>query len=203
MEAIHKKAMDLVRRFADDFVVQPYRCYTEHGLHALFFAELFTLLAPEERYFSVRGRAVGCIQKEYPTATKLGRSKRQHWDIAVLDSSVGAYMSESKLEEIPLVAVFEFGLNEAVDHLKNDLDRLLHSEARVENAVAVHLQRIGDRVNRFSDRDFSPSSARIVDLDRVVEISAQYEQATIIFANTDSTRGTKDGAWEVRGGNVQ
>jgi hypothetical protein len=68
--------------FCRDFLSRPYLCYTEHGLHALFFSRLYDALPSEERYTYCNDRQLCVLQKEYPTATKLGKSKRQHWDIS-------------------------------------------------------------------------------------------------------------------------
>jgi hypothetical protein len=35
-------------------------------------------------YADVGGREMCVIQKEYPTQDSIGRSRRQHWDVAVI-----------------------------------------------------------------------------------------------------------------------
>ena len=66
--------------FCKEFVEHPYLCYTEHGLHALFFARLYAALPPDERYLEFAGKRVSVVQKEYPTHHHLDRPRRQNWD---------------------------------------------------------------------------------------------------------------------------
>ena len=75
-------------KFCKDFVEHPYRCYTEHGLHALFYTKLYNALPEPALYRDVGGREMCVIQKEYPTHDSIGRSRRQHWDIAVIKTPV-------------------------------------------------------------------------------------------------------------------
>src|SRR3954447_26664882 len=70
--------------FCNVTIDHPYRCYTEHGLHALFYTKLYNALPEAARYSDVGGREMCVIQKEYPTDDSIGRSRRQHWDIAVI-----------------------------------------------------------------------------------------------------------------------
>ena len=75
----------VTKQFCLDFVKDPYLCYTEHGLHALLFTKLFNALPHDQRYaLHDDHRQVCVIQKEYPTAHDLDKSKRQHWDISVI-----------------------------------------------------------------------------------------------------------------------
>jgi len=64
-------------QFCTEFMEHPYLCYTEHGQHALFYARLYNALSPEHRYTIWRGQKIGVVQKEYPTAGKLGKPRRQ------------------------------------------------------------------------------------------------------------------------------
>lgn len=192
-----EQAMEVVRWFAADFLREPHRCYTEHGIHALFFSHLLSKLSPHERFFDLRGRQVCVLQKEYPTATKLGRSKRQHWDVALAqppnESSTDAYPMDS----LRLELVFEFGLNEDAEHLHDDLERLSHPEANVEWPVAVHLQRLNQRAEMLSNRDRSPRSVKNLRLEDVVALQSQYPSVSVIFANVDFTGSSEAGVWEV------
>ena len=70
--------------FCKEFIEHPYLCYTEHGLHALFFARLYEKLPKSMRYFDFHKHRVCVIQKEYPTDHSLGKSRRQNWDISVI-----------------------------------------------------------------------------------------------------------------------
>ena len=121
----------------------PYLCYTEHGLHALFYTHLFNALAPTDRYLLWHGQLVCAIQKEYPTADALGKPQRQHWDVAVIRNPPQclAGMPHS-YDYLRLAAVIEFGLNEASDHLEDDIQRLSHPGGDVDQGYFVHLYRL-------------------------------------------------------------
>ena len=84
MNTIDDIVRETIETFCLEFAEHPYICYTEHGLHALFFSRLYDALPEDQRYFEWDGRKVCAVQKEYATADNLGKSKRQHWDIAVL-----------------------------------------------------------------------------------------------------------------------
>lgn len=170
----------VVREFCLEFLDHPYLCRTEHALHALFFERLHRALGSDEQYVSFKGRRVCVVQKEYPTAADLDRSKRQNWDIAVLktrepgaDVSADSCPSDrSAFDFFDLDAVVEFGLNEGIGHLIDDLDRMNHRESAIdaEGRIAVHLLRLSDPL--FSQRDWSQRSARIPtpdDIQREVE----------------------------------
>ena len=140
-----------------EFAEQPYVCYTEHGLHALFFSRLYDALREDQRYFEWNGRRVCAIQKEYATAHDLGKSKRQHWDIAVLRNPP-ATRGEHPYDFFKIDAAVEFGLNEGKEHLLDDMRRLSHTSSNVGTGYAVHLYRISEGL---SERDMSPRSARM------------------------------------------
>ena len=54
-----------LKEFCLDFLRNPYLCYTEHGLHALFYARLYIALPPADRYLTLDERQVCVLQKEY------------------------------------------------------------------------------------------------------------------------------------------
>lgn len=87
-----KVRLDLIRNtindFCMDFVQNPYKSYTEHGQHALFFSMLMNAFPEHQRYITFDNKKVCFIQKEYPTLENLEKSKRQHWDIAILKEPV-------------------------------------------------------------------------------------------------------------------
>jgi len=147
----------VLRDFCLEFYSEPYLCYTEHGLHALFFSRLYDALPEDRRYFEWNGQKVCAIQKEYATADDLGKSKRQHWDIAVLRNPPVTRM-EHPYDFFEIDAAVEFGLNEGKDHLLEDMRRLSHPSSNVKTGYAVHLYRISEGVSK---RDLSPRSARI------------------------------------------
>ena len=140
-----------------EFAEQPYICYTEHGLHALFFSRLYNALPEDLRYFEWDGRRVCAIQKEYATADNLGKSKRQHWDIAVLRNPP-ATRRENPYDFFEIEAAVEFGLNASKAHLLEDMRRLSHRFSNVRTGYAVHLYRVSEGLSK---RDLSPRSTRI------------------------------------------
>lgn len=148
--------------FCLNFLANPYECYTEHGLHALFYAMLCDALSPEERYVVWNGQRLRVVQKEYPTAGLLGKPRRQHWDIAVIknppEPAAGKHPAYDYLQ---LAAVVEFGLNEAGTHLGDDLERIGHADANVERGYVVHLYRLTAPTMIFSGRDWSNDSKQI------------------------------------------
>jgi hypothetical protein len=146
-----------LRDFCLEFYSEPYTCYTEHGLHALFFSRLYDALPEDQRYLEWDGRRVCMIQKEYATADALGKSKRQHWDIAVLRNPPATRM-EHPYDFFEIDSAVEFGLNEGNDHLLEDMRRLSHPSSNVDTGYAVHLYRISEGL---SERDMSPRSTRI------------------------------------------
>jgi hypothetical protein len=126
-----KILLDLIRTtitdFCEDFVQNPYKCYTEHGQHALFYSRLMNVLPEHQRYISFEGKQVCILQKEYPTASNLEKSKRQHWDIAILIEPVLTSLTTlHDYDHLPLFAGIEFGMNETEEHLEEDIRRLCH-----------------------------------------------------------------------------
>jgi hypothetical protein len=73
-----------LKTFGRTFLTDAYLAYTEHGLHPLIHTTINNALPEACRYLACGGQRMGVVQKEYPTAANLGRSRRQHWDIAVL-----------------------------------------------------------------------------------------------------------------------
>ena len=110
MNANTKTLIAVGRQFCADFVAAPYVCYTEHGQHAYFFALLYAALPESSRYVLFNGHRICVIQKEYPTATNLGRSQRQHWDISVIKVPPPS-ANRTRYDYLPLQAAAEFGEN--------------------------------------------------------------------------------------------
>lgn len=194
---------DLVRyqleRFCLDFVREPYLCYTEHGQHALFYARLWEALPTRERTLLWNQRQVARLQKEYPTASALGKPQRQHWDIALLRSPA-EHAKEPGYDYLRLDSVVEFGMNEAKEHLADDLQRLSHTDANVDHPFAVHLHRLSRSGDVFSGRDWSASSTRLASRDELAELSGQFPEVGIIFAVADSSGTHEEGAWRLKAG---
>src|SRR6266700_4198811 len=120
---------DTIVAFCQEFIRRPYLCYTEHGHHARCFTQLYNRLRPEDRYTWCNGQELCVLQKEYPTATNLGKSRRQHWDIALIRTPIVAPQRPMAFDYLPLAAAIEFGLNCGSDHLQDDIARLCHPEA--------------------------------------------------------------------------
>jgi hypothetical protein len=189
--------------FCAEFVKNPYLCYTEHGLHALFYTKLYNALTPEERYTEWAGHRVCVIQKEYPTARPLGKPRRQNWDIAMIKTPPECLAgSQPSYDYLRLAAVVELGMNEAQEHLEDDLSRLCHADANVENGFIIHLYRISGPEVQVSGRDWSPNSTRILTCEEVAELVGG-EAVEVFYGLADNTGTHPSGAWSIIDGNVQ
>jgi hypothetical protein len=173
--------------FCQDFVRDPYLCYTEHGLHALYFTKLYNELSEDNKFVNWMGERVCILQKEYPTQGRLGKPQRQHWDIAVIKDPPESENQTFSYDYLRLSAVVEFGLNEDEAHLVDDIERLCHPDANLEQGILVHLYRLSKAGRRFSNRDWSPNSPRIVTLERSKALVAN-KPIELYYAIVDSTR---------------
>jgi hypothetical protein len=182
------------------FVENPYLCYTEHGQHALFYTMLFNALSPEQRYTTWQNQKVCVLQKEYPTAAPLGKPKRQHWDIAVLKSPPESTQTGGcSYDFLKLLAVIEFGLNEAEEHLQDDINRLCHEQANLEHCFIVHLYRFSNGNSLFSHRDWSSISPRILQLTDICRMS-EGKSVEIFIGLADLTGKYEQGVWNIHQG---
>jgi hypothetical protein len=190
-----------VRGFCLEFVADPYLCYTEHGLHARFYTLLYHALPAEGRYTAWQGQQVCVVQKEYATAGNLGKPRRQHWDVAVIKSPPESPLGDRPLsyDTLKLAAAVEFGMNEAEEHLVDDIERLCHPDAKVEQGFLVHLYRLSRPGARFSNRDWSPRSRRILSPERVAEL-ARGRPVEVYYGMHDSTGTHPSGAWRLSPG---
>jgi len=157
MNTIDNIVRETIEGLCLEFAEHPYICYTEHGLHALFFSRLYDALPDDQRYFEWNSQKVCAIQKEYATAHNLGKSRRQHWDIAVLRNPPATRM-EHPYDFFEIEAAVEFGLNAGRKHVREDMRRLSHPSSNVETGYVVHLYRISEGLSK---RDLSPRSVRI------------------------------------------
>jgi hypothetical protein len=196
---IHKIAKD----FTLEFIANPYLCYTEHGLHALFYTMLFNALPAEQRYTQWGNKKVCVIQKEYPTAGRLGKPQRQHWDIAVIKTPSSSLLAGESLsyDYLRLAAVVEFGMNEAEEHLVDDIRRICHAQANLELGIIVHLYRLSTPGARISNRDWSPNSPRILSKEEVLKLIVG-KQVDIYYGMADSTGNHPSGAWSINQGSL-
>jgi hypothetical protein len=196
-----EKMLEIIRntitKFCLEFVRNPYLCYTEHGQHALFYSMLFNALPEQQRYLTWQSQKVCVLQKEYPTAGNLGKPQRQHWDIAVLKNPPESLASKSSYDYLKVFAAIEFGMNEAKDHLEDDIARLCHPEANLEHGFIVHLYRLSESSNLFSGRDWSAKSGQVLKPEKVMKILDR-RPVEIFYGLVDSTRVYKAGIWNVK-----
>jgi len=199
------KMLEIIRKtitdFCLEFVRNPYLCYTEHGQHALFYSTLFNALPEEQRYLTWDNQKVCVLQKEYPTAGKLGKPQRQHWDIAVLKNPSESLETKNSYDYLKLFAAIEFGMNEAQEHLEDDIARLCHPDANLEHSFIVHLYRLSESGNPFSGRDWSPKSPRILTVDEVAEMSVG-KSVEIFYGMADGTGTYNAGVWSIKANRV-
>lgn len=195
-----------LKEFCLDFLRNPYLCYTEHGLHALFYARLYIALPPADRYLTLDERQVCVLQKEYPTADALGKPKRQHWDIAVLSNPPRSLPGKQPpYDYMRLAAVVEFGLNAAQDHLEDDIQRLRHPGANVDQGYFVHLYRLTAPKAKCSGRDWSNQSAQICSKEQVADLLAQTPLQTPLrgyYGIYDAGGKYPSGLWFIAAGSV-
>jgi hypothetical protein len=187
--------------FCTEFIAHPYLCYTEHGLHALFFSRLYNALPPGSRYTDCNGQRLCILQKEYPTADNLGRSRRQHWDISLIRIPVEAPDCPRAFDYLPLAAVVEFGLNRGSKHLKEDIRRLCDPGANVDNRFVVHLYRLSNAANRVSRRDWTPKSD-LCSRDDVQPV-LRNRPVKVFYGVADATAENQSGLWIITGGGIE
>ena len=164
----------VVKQFTLEFIRNPYLCYTEHGLHALFYTRLYNALPPDQRYTTWANQKVCVIQKEYPTAGNLGKPQRQHWDIAVVKTPPSSILNadDASYDYLRLDTVVEFGMNESKEHLIDDIERVSHEDANVDQGIIVHLYRLSESGSRFSNRDWSAKSKQIMSINDVARLDS-------------------------------
>jgi hypothetical protein len=138
-------------------------------VHAYFFARLYAALPNSARYLRdppIKIR-VCRIQKEYPTPTRIQKSRRQGWDICLLRDpwreSKTAARGLPHYDRLDTEAIIEFGLNATRAHLCEDLRRLAHPDVCAERRYAVHLLRVSESSSRVSRRDISRNARPSID----------------------------------------
>lgn len=190
-----KPVTKTIERFCREFLEHPYLCYTEHGLHARFYSMLYDALPPEKRYGEIDRKRVCLLQKEYPTAHNLDKSRRQNWDISLIRSPLSAKPEKCpKYDYLQLDSVVEFALNEDRKHLEEDIRRLCHSESNVINKFIVYLYRIFQP--RVSGRDLSPGSSRLIKPESIHKlVGGRAVDAYLVTADTG--RPPLSGAWRI------
>lgn len=202
MVNILELTINTLASFCCEFLNEPYLAYTEHGIHALYFNQLFCSLPEEHRYIYWEGHKVSVLQKEYPTASNLGKPQRQHWDIALIKNPPVSQASKYSYDYLKLAAVIEFGLNEAEDHLVDDIERLCHADSNVDQGFLVHLYRISEPGAMFSNRDWSSKTTRMITPSRAAQLTIG-KPIEIFYALADSTNQHKSGAYWIKDGQIQ
>jgi hypothetical protein len=121
---------------------------------------LYNALPADQRYTTWHDYKVCVVQKEYPTAGFLGKPRRQHWDIAVIKTPPQSLVDgiASSYDYLKLAAVVELGMNEGKEHLTDDIERLSHPGANVDQGFIIHLYRLSQPGAKLSDRDWSSAS---------------------------------------------
>lgn len=198
MDKMKKTVKKAIIDFCIEFVNHPYLCYTEHGLHARFYNNLYNALPLDKRYIKWKGEKICVIQKEYRMADACGKSQRQHWDISIIQSPPSnKYSSSFPFDYLTLDSAVEFGLNENKEHLIDDINRLCHPKSNVNNRFVVHLYRIsgrGDKKN--SNRDLSPKSASLLSAEEITKLSKN-KNVEIYLVYFDSTKKYQSGIWQI------
>jgi hypothetical protein len=193
----------ICRQFCLEFIQNPYLCYTEHGLHALFYTMLYNAMPGDRRYIVWHNHKVCVLQKEYPTARSLSKPRRQNWDIAVIKTppqSRGDGMASS-YDYLRLAAVVEVGLNEAEEHLRDDIERLSHPDANLDHGFIVHLYRLSEPGAKISQRDWSAASKRVIPRQSVAG-RAEGKPVEVYYALYDCTGKHMPGVWFIRDGTI-
>ncbi|MCI5221099.1 MAG: hypothetical protein D3924_00080 [Candidatus Electrothrix sp. AR4] len=127
------------------------------------------------------------MQKEYPTADRLDKSKRQHRDIAVIKSPAESICAEAAAYDyLKLAAAVEFGMNAPPEHLEEDIRRLTHQEANLRKGFVVHAYRLSEPDMLFSNRDWSPNSSLILRPKDIKKMS-EGKSVEIFYAMADAT----------------
>ncbi len=83
-------------------------------------------------------------------------------------------------------------MNEAKEHLVEDIRRLDHADSNVDKKYIVHIYRLS---KRFSTRDWSPKSKRILTLEEIED--CQKDDVEIHFVQVDSTKTHEKGYWHI------
>jgi hypothetical protein len=191
-------AQKVAAEFTTEFVQHPYLCYTEHGQHAYFYQLLFNAIPEENRFTQFQGRRLCVVQKEYPTPTDLGKSQRQHWDVSIIKSPAETISPNSTpYDFLRLDVIVEFGMNAEPGHLAEDIRRMTHETANVDNRIAIHFYRIGEAADRLSRRDIARKSSSLLTYDQCTELIGN-APVELFYAVADPSGSSE--AWHYRNG---
>ncbi len=182
-----------LEHFTTEFLHNPYLCYTEHGLHARFYAQLYDALTPDQRYLTWQSQRVCVVQKEYPTAHHLGKPRRQHWDIALLQNPPDHSQPNGvhTYDYLRLAAVVEFGMNAHEAHLlMDDIARLSCASLPV---VAIGREILRSRLGGGLQADCVERAGGGVGL---------WAVGGDFYGMADGTRTHENGVWRIVAGEV-
>jgi hypothetical protein len=162
---------------------------------------LYEALDPAQRYLTCMHQKVCAIQKEYPTAGKLGKPQRQHWDIAVIKSPIEyAHNKRPFYDYFTLESIIEFGMNENKEHLEDDIMRVCHPDTNAEHKYIIHLYRLSEAGNQFSRRDWSSSSKQVLTVDDVKSMIPAGASVGIFYGMHNQTDKSRNGVWLIKDG---
>jgi hypothetical protein len=85
-------------------------------------------------------------------------------------------------------------MNDALDHLEDDFDRISHAESNQDFGFIVHFHRLSIPGSCISSRDWSPKSKRRVNLHDLNTL-ALGENIEIYYAMSDLTNNYENGVW--------
>ncbi len=196
---------ETLKDFCLEFIRHPYLCRTEHSQHAWFFTTLHNRLPEEGRFVMWEGKKVCVVQKEYPTGGSLGKSRRQGWDVALLRRPVEVIQDATyAYDSFRIDSAIEFGMNEGREHLEDDVARLSSPDSHVEHKFIVHLYRLSKETGgrKISGRDWSPSSARILEPEDVARVIRDRD-IEAYYAMWDNSETWDTGAWQITGQTVK
>jgi hypothetical protein len=190
--------------FCKQFLRSPYLACTEQGLHALFCSDLLSMMPAGRSHPEWRGKKVCVVQPGYRSPDNLGRSKAQHWDIAVLRTPLEPLSPrKASYDLLRLSAIVEFGLNPAREHLEDDIDRLAHGSVSADRKFIIHLYRLSAAGKRFSGRDLTPKSSQVLKVREAqgyLDARKKDPGITIYYAMSDLTGTFGSQLWRLEWG---
>ena len=139
-----------------------------------------------------------CVtQKEHPTTHHLDRSRRQHWDVAVIKTPIEVPTCNQSYDHLRLGAVIEFGMNVGRDHLIDDISRLSDRRANLDFPLIAHFYRFSEAANRFSRRDWSPKAMSLCRAETIQDMLRPSSPVIVYDGVADTTKPTLTGLLKV------
>jgi len=201
MKPLEDIVEETIERFCFEFLDSPYLCYTEHGIHALFYHRFLERMPEERRIIKANGKDICIIQKEYCTWDKLIRTRRANWDIAVLCENQSGNRDKDHYwyDCLELNSVIEFGLNPGEsNHVRGDVERLSHEKARVNRKYIVHLYRFSQATTRKDWKTDKPKA--LVRPDKINDMIKENGNKVIAYwALYNDKTGKGEGPYRIDG----